>query len=215
MESEEDSKSVSHDNACLSTDVFVSNPLCGKFSSLTLGRSSTVASSKNVPYLFRSTKSIIQPPRLKLDESESCEFPRTSPSTSSGYESVSNFCKRSSDSISEFDSVSQIGINNRNYSFEMKNRFYRNVGNAFETSPDKRLCTFGGEANAVSPYLFSRNQCFVPSEQYYGVSPTFSPKQSPLVPVNTIFSTIQIILCSMAFFILGFCFQLFINKLLS
>lgn len=215
MELDEDTKSVSDDNICSSSDVFVGNPLCGKFSSLTLGRSSTVASAKNVPYLFRSTKSIIQPARLKLDESEKCESPRTSPSTSSGYESVSNFLKRSSDSISEFDSVSQVGINSRNYSFEMRNRFYRKADNAFKTSPDKHLCTLSSEPNIVSPYLYSKNQCFVPSEHYYGVSPSLSPQQSPQVPVSTIFSTIQIILCSMAFFILGFCFQLFVNKLLS
>lgn len=215
MDLDEDTKSVSDETICSSSDIFVGNPLCGKFSGLTLGRSSTVASAKSVPYLFRSTKSILQPPRLKLDESENCESPRTSPSTSSGYESVTNFLKRSSDSISEFDSVSQVGVNSRNYPFELRNRFYQKVDNAFETSPDKRLCALNGAPNVFSPYSYSRNASFVPSEHYYGVAPSLSPQQSSQVPVNTFFSTIQIILCAVAFFILGFCFQLFINKLLS
>lgn len=193
------SDSEHENNESLPNDLVFSNmsnvnsPLCGKLSGLTLGQSHSIFSkSRTSSYLFKSSRRLIQPSRLKLDDMD--QPSDSSPTVSSGYESVTSFLHKSTDDVSEFDSISQVNNYRRN--------FIRN------------------EPNALSRYYYPYRSSYFPTpEHYYGVSPVCSSANqantsgSSQTEMNAFFSTLQIFLCSLAFFILGFSFQLLVTQI--
>lgn len=168
-------------------------PLCGKFSGLTLGQPYSVSTrSHTSSYLFKSNKRLIQPARLRLDDIDNpSDTNCSSPTVSSGYESINSFIRRSPDSVSEFDSISQV----ENYH-----------------------CNFiRQKSNALSKYYYPYNSCLPASDLYYGVSPICSAANqsnsscNSQTETNAFFSAVQIFLCSLGFFVLGFSFQFLVT----
>lgn len=189
---DEDFESVHEDNqSLLNLDV----PICGKLSGLNLGRTQSIPSPKP-SYLFKPNRVLVQPPKLILEDlDESSDTVRSFRTTSSGYDSVTSFLRKSPDSVSEYDSVSQTGNKCMSRS---------------RISPNA-LITYNRHRLSYSPL----------SERFYGVSSASKSNHSNSVlnpsesQVNAFFSTLQIFLCSLAFFILGFSSQLLLSNLTS
>lgn len=212
---------IRNDNTDISDFTSVKNPLVGKFSTLNLGFSEGPASNlKNTPYILKSTKTLIQPSKLKLDDSDNSDSHRSSPTISSGYESIANVFKKS-DNVSEYDSVSQVGNNNNNskgifQDIQFKWRSNHSLDNRIPLV-NYHFDNLWNHSNLITPY-FRERPYLLDSNQYYGVSSVYSSTPSSFssqaheIQINSLCSSIQIILCSVAFFILGFSFQIFINK---
>ncbi len=199
---------------CVFLSNSTNNPLCGRFSGLSLGHSNVSApNSKNISYLFKPSKPLIQPPRLKLDDSDASETARTSPTVSSGYDSVTSYFKTSPDSVSEFDSISQVGRRYDDVQSELRRRAVRKSNDLSPINP--RWPEFG-PSKAVTPY-FPRRRYSQSPDAYYGASRTLSSHHSSASHLSQFqtsycFSTVQIVLCSVAFFVLGFSLQLLLKK---
>lgn len=210
--SDSDEDVIINKNNLRSARSVISNPLCGPFSGLNLGQSELTysATTKHASYLFKPTKPLIQPARLKIDDTEWSDTARSSPTVSSGYDSVTSFLNRSPDSISEFDSVSQIARrDSKNLSNEFRWRKSRTSGNDLQS--------FYNDTNSPHTMVPYRKPS---DDRYYGVSSRCSPNcsnssSSSHVQVDHFCSTVQIMLFSSAFFILGFSLQTFIAKLQS
>lgn len=171
-------------------------PLCGKFSNMSLGTSGQFAPQiLKRSYLFKPSKLLIEPSKLTIDDHyDTADQSRTSPTISSGYESVTSFFKKIPDTVSEFDSVSQVGYplrNNHSWSVEKP-----------------------------SSYCYTRGTSRLDNtERYYGVSPAYLTttssslsNETSRIHVDAKVPILQIVLCSIMCFILGFTFQTFISK---
>ena len=148
-----------------------------------------MSSSTKTSYLFRPSKLLIQPPKLIFDDlDDSADTVGSFHSTGSGYDSVTTLFRKSPVSVSEFDSVSQVGYN-------------KHLSGASRISP-----------NAL---VSARNYRPSTYETFYGVSSELkSDQRTSVAGTSEIEASAlpsarqrQICLCSLAFFILGFFFQ--------
>lgn len=161
---------------------------------------------------FKCDRLLIQPPKLKIEDSDHTDRLRTSPTASSGYQSLcGGFFKRTSDSDSEFDSISQVHITAASHSFS-------NVSKSH--SPLPRLLQ-QPRFRATDALSLSGSG----AECYYGAMPVYSSASARLssssldfyneksqLQVDASIPTFQIVLYSITCFVLGFSFQIFVRE---
>ncbi|XP_065203695.1 uncharacterized protein LOC135833833 [Planococcus citri] len=189
-------------------------PLCGQFSDLNLGKCEkrVPSSSKQSPppHSFKCDKLLIQPSKLKIDEFDYADTLRTSPTVSSGYESLcGGFFKKTPDSDFEFDSISQVDIATREHLFPnvSKNHSPPYTHQSHFRTMDALSFSGGAERYYGAIPIHSSSSVRLSSS-----SPTLESNQKSQLRINASIPTFQIVLYSITCFILGFSFQIFARE---
>lgn len=173
-------------------------PLCGKFSNMNLGSSfnKCMPHTPQQSYLFKPNKPLIQPSKLRIDNhDEIIDTPRTSPTVSSGYESVASFLKKIPDSVSEFDSISQVDIPRRR--------------NLLPTMNIPSSYYYVGDSSRLA----NTDPCYGASPVYLHTTPSNLSNDRSHIQVNASVPILQVVLCSLMCFVLGFLFQTFVSEI--
>lgn len=140
-------------------------------------------------YLFKSSKILIQPPKLKVRHHESYDMQSASPTNSSGYESLVSFLKSAPDYISEFDSISNVDMSRSND---------LTLSSCCHNSKAAHLIK-SRKCNKLSPsHLMDNSSCNLTNMS------NLHTKAS--IPIY------RLMLCSVLCFMLGFLFQIMIAK---